>query len=202
MKIRTDRIKIGVCPRQSNPTLQVSHRHEDPTDTAIVQFVESGYGFVIYQRHKESRRNKDNRPAKIRWRYTDYGKRMLVQLDHAAHHAAIIVKASVPKRVAENDVWSTVWPMIVGIVKKAAQIRLNTKYIKVVAARLYTPNQGGTFACVQSNLSDAITGQTIKAVVAVAQIDIVGIRLARVLVARALNQVEALRIWNIQRPQN
>ena len=64
---------------------------------------------------------------KPRRRYTEDGERMLVQLDHAAHHAAIILKMAVPIRVAEDDIRSTVGAVLIGGVKEAAKIRLNAQ---------------------------------------------------------------------------
>src|SRR6266849_7025315 len=58
------------------------------------------------------------------------------------------------------------------------------------------------FARVERYLSNAKTCQAIKAVVAVAQVEIVGIRLARVLIGRALDCIKALRLRHIQRAQD
>jgi len=50
---------------------------------------------------------------------------MLVQLDDAADDAAIILKTSVPVGVAEHDVGSAVWAMLVRGMNEAAEIGLN-----------------------------------------------------------------------------
>ena len=50
---------------------------------------------------------------------------MLVQLNNAAHHAAIILKMAVPIRVGEHDIWSAVGAMLIGSVEETAKIRLN-----------------------------------------------------------------------------
>src|ERR1700693_6374699 len=112
---------------------------------------------------------------------------MLVQLNRTAHYAAIIVKMAVPICVTEHDIRSAVRTMIIGKLEETAQVRLNPQCVKVVAARLHAPDKGWTLPRIHRYLSNAVSCQTVKAVVAVVQIEIVGIRLARVLVASALD---------------
>ena len=50
---------------------------------------------------------------------------MLVQLNHTAHHAAIVLKMAVPICVAEHDIRSAVRAMLIGGVEETAKIRLN-----------------------------------------------------------------------------
>ncbi len=50
---------------------------------------------------------------------------MLVELNCTAHHAAIILKMAVPKRVGEHDIRGAVWAMLTGPVKETAKIWLN-----------------------------------------------------------------------------
>jgi hypothetical protein len=47
------------------------------------------------------------------WRYPDDGVRMLVQLNDAADHPAIIVKIAVPIRVGEDNIRSAARTMLV-----------------------------------------------------------------------------------------
>ena len=77
----------------------------------------------------------------IRRRYTDDRERMLVQLNGAAHHAAIILKMAVPIRVAEHDIRSAVRAMLIGAVEETAKIRLNAQYVEVVPARFIDPRR-------------------------------------------------------------
>ncbi len=51
---------------------------------------------------------------------------MLVQLNNATDHAAIVLKTGMPKRVGEHDIRSAVWTLLIGAVKEAAKIWLNT----------------------------------------------------------------------------
>jgi len=50
---------------------------------------------------------------------------MLVHLNHATDHGAIILKMAVPKGVGEHDIGSAVGAMLIGCVEEAAEIRLN-----------------------------------------------------------------------------
>lgn len=60
---------------------------------------------------------------------------------------------------------------IIGVVKKAAEIRLNAQCIRVVRARPPLPNQRRTFASIQCDLGDSEARQAIKAVITVSQTD-------------------------------
>jgi hypothetical protein len=117
---------------------------------------------------------------------------MLVHLNRTAHNATIIVKMAVPICVTEHHIRSAVRTMLIGGVEETAEIRLNPQCVKVVTARLHAPDKGWIFTRIQCYLSDAISCQTVKAAVAIAQIQIVGIRLTPVLIARALDSVETL----------
>ena len=84
------------------------------------------------------------------------------------------------------------------------KIRLNAQGVEVVSANLKSPRQGWILAGVQPRLSDVISDQTVEAAIAVAQIQIIGIRLTRVFIVTncALNSIQALRLRHIQRPQD
>jgi hypothetical protein len=125
---------------------------------------------------------------------------MLVQLNHTAHYATIILEMGVPKRVSEHDIRSAVWAMLIGGVKELAKIGLQAQCVEVVPASFLDPVAGCIFARIQPGQSDVISHQTFKAAVAVPQIEIVGIRLRHALV-RAPESVEALRVGHIQRAQ-
>src|SRR5262245_20032747 len=100
--------------------------------------------------------------------------------------------------MAEDYIRSAVWAMIIGVVKEPAQIGLDAQRVEVVGTRLQTPDHRGAFAFIQSYLSDSITHQTIKAVVPVAQVNIVGIGLNRGVIAGTLDQIETLRLGHVQ----
>ena len=88
--------------------------------------------------------------------------------------------------------------MLIGIVEETAKIRLNAQYSEVVSAHQVDPGAGWIFARVEASQSDVISRQTIKAAIAIAQLEIVGIRLGRGN-ARAPNRVEALLLRQTQR---
>src|SRR5579864_3668840 len=101
---------------------------------------------------------------------------MLVELNNTTHHAAVILKTVMPKRVGEHDIRSAVRAMLIGAVEEAAQIRLNAQYVEVVPAPFHQPDMGWIVAGVQSCVTDVVSGQTVKAAVAIAQVQIVGVR--------------------------
>ena len=76
---------------------------------------------------------------------------MLVQSDHAAHHPAISLKTAVPVSVGEHDVRSAVRTMLIGPVKEAAQIWLNSEHVEVVPGHLQDPGAGWIFARIQAD---------------------------------------------------
>ena len=108
-------------------------------------------------------------------RYADDGERILVELNRAAQHAAVILKTGVPIRVTEHDIRSAVGTVLIGIVKKTANIRPNALCVEVVPAHFIEPDAGWIFPRVHPRLRDVKSCQTIKAAVAIAQIEIVGI---------------------------
>jgi hypothetical protein len=50
---------------------------------------------------------------------------MLVDLDNAAHNAAIILKVAVPICVTDDEVRRAVRAVLIGTVEEAAKVRLN-----------------------------------------------------------------------------
>ena len=58
------------------------------------------------------------------------------------------------------------------------------------------------FTRVQPNEGDVNGGETIKRGVAIAEIEIIGIRLRRIFIASPLNQVKALLLGQIERTQD
>ena len=147
---------------------------------------------MVHNRHKKIGIEKQQRAVELRRRYTDDGKRMLVHLNNTAHHSPIILEMSVPKRVGEHDIRSAVRAMLIGGVEEMAKIRLKAQCVEVVPASFLDPGPRWTLARIQPGLSDVISHEIVKAVVAVAQIEIVGIRLCHVIGRPAPECVEAL----------
>src|SRR6476661_5378690 len=126
---------------------------------------------------------------------------MLVYLHDSSQHAAIILKMDVPVSVAENDIRSAVRPMLIRAVKKASKVRLDSQHVKVVPAGFHHPYARRIFTCVYPGLSQTVSGQAIKAAIAIAKVYIVGIRLPRRKITLALDVVEAIRLGHIQRAE-
>src|SRR6202030_4862129 len=99
------------------------------------------------------------------------GERMLVQLDRAADHAAIILKMAVPIRVGKHDIRSAVWAALVGCVNETAKIRLNAQCVEVIPGHFEEPCAGWIVAGIEAYRSDVISRQILKAAVAIAQIE-------------------------------
>ena len=102
----------------------MSHHRKHPTLPALVQVILRHQLFLIDYRHKEIGREKHESPVELSRCHAHNGKRMLIHLNNAAHHARIIVKMGVPIRVGEHDVWSAVRAMLIGGVEQTAKIRL------------------------------------------------------------------------------
>src|ERR1700722_16660878 len=127
---------------------------------------------------------------------------MLVQLDDATQHALVIVKMSVPVSVTEHDQRSAIGPTLVVAVKKMAQKGLNAQDIEVVSRCLYAPGCDGTLAAIDPHLGDAVRRKILEAAIPCTQVHIIGIRRVALITAGALNGVEALRPWDLERPQD
>src|ERR1700730_6879078 len=82
----------------------MSNYFTNPTVSARVQAVPPVYLFLVDDRHKEIGRENQYSPAERRRRYPDDGKRMPVELENAAHHAAVILKIAVPISVGEHNI--------------------------------------------------------------------------------------------------
>ena len=63
---------------------------------------------------KKSGEKNNNVPLELRRRDAEDGERMLVHLNDAAHHAAIVLKMAVPIGITEHDVRGAVRAMLIG----------------------------------------------------------------------------------------
>src|ERR1041384_5018695 len=102
---------------------------------------------------------------------------MLVYQHDASNHAAIIAKVRVPVFVGENDIGSAVRAVLIGGMKETSEIGLHAQAIKIVAAGFLDPGAAGIVACIECHFIDVVSEQSLKAVIAVPQVDVVGIRL-------------------------
>ena len=87
--------------------------------------------------------------------------------------------------------------------EEATKIRLNTQSVEVVPARLIGPGTGRIFAsaCVQPRLRAVISYQIFKTVIAIPQIEIVGIGLAPRARVRSPERVKVLALGHFHRMQ-
>src|SRR5262252_443696 len=103
----------------------MSQHHQNAAVSARIQDIHALHLFLVNDRDPEIGKDEHQGPPKLGWRYTQDSKGMLVQLNHTAHHAAIILKMAVPKRVSQHDISSAVRAMFVGTVEETAKIWLN-----------------------------------------------------------------------------
>src|SRR4029077_14582408 len=134
---------------------------------------------LMDHRYKEIGREDQYGSAESWWRYADDGKSVFVELDNTTHNAAVILKMTVPIRIGEHDICS----MLIGGVKQAAKVGRNAQYLEVVRADFIDPGPRWIFTGIESRPIDVVGRQALKAAVAIAQIEIIGVRLTGVLVA-------------------
>src|SRR5690348_2604775 len=126
---------------------------------------------------------------------------MLVELDGASNYTAIVLESCVPVGVAEHEIGRAVGATFVGRVKESPEKRLQLEHIEVVAGRRIAIGLERLLARVQADERKIKGGQILKAAIAVAQIDVVRIRLKAGIDA-VLRSPEALALWHIQRMQD
>src|SRR5215831_10796960 len=120
----------------------MSQHHQNAAVSARVQHIHALHLFLVNYRDPEIGKDEHQGPPKLCWRYTLDGKRMLVQLNNTTHHAAIILKMAVPKRVGQHDIRSAVLAMFVGTVEETAKIWLNAQCVEVVPGHFQDPGAG------------------------------------------------------------
>src|SRR5262249_27234439 len=110
------------------------------------------------------------------------------------------MKMAVPKRVAEHDIRSAVRAMLIGSVEKTAEVGLNAQSVEEVPAHLVQPGAGLISAGVQSCLLHGVSDEIHKAAVAIAEVEVVRIRLEAD--AFPVDSPQALLLRQIQRAQD
>jgi hypothetical protein len=126
---------------------------------------------------------------------------MLVQLHNAAYHAGILLKAAVPIRVGEHNVGSAVDALLIRGVEEAAKPGLYLEHVEVIATGGKAGGEGRILAYVEAYKGEVVSRQGFKAVIAIAQIEIVGIRLPPWIIP-VLGSVEILGLRHIQRAED
>src|SRR5579872_1836964 len=164
----------------------------------FIQYRSGVHLCLIDDRHVEIGRTEYQRSDKT-WRcYTDDRERAPVQADDSTDNGAIVVETAVPIRIAQNEIGGAVGAMFIGAVKEAAEMRLNFEDVEVVAAHGIAGRDGRLVASGgESDEGEVEGGEVFKGAVAVAQIDIVGIRLPSRALA-VLGSEKSLGLWHIK----
>src|SRR5215472_4570943 len=108
----------------------------DPTGSPRVQETL----VLVHNWEEEFGREKDLRSQETGRRYSDDGKRVLVDLHGVADHAGVVVKAPMPTGIGEHDIGSAVRAMLIGRLKEPAKIRLNAQGVEVVPTDSISPD--------------------------------------------------------------
>ena len=108
----------------------------------------------------------------------------------------------VPVVIAQHNVWRAVRPMLIRSVIKMPQKWLQAQRVKVVPTGLLNPNLGWiALARIQPHFVGRKRHHAVKAAIAVAQIDVVRVRLVRRSLIGMLQLVKAVGMRYVQRPQ-
>jgi hypothetical protein len=195
-------IHVGHGLSGSHSRFQVSHRLEKPMFRRTRVQVRRAHLLLVHDRHKEIRSKEHDRSLELRRRHADDGERVLIELNDAADSAWIVVEPGVPICMGEHNIRSAVGAVLVGCVKQTAKVGVNAQHVEVISRRCEAVCGNRIFASIESHSQDHVeSGQILEAVVAIAQIDVVGIRLPRGIVP-VVSSVEALHLRHIQWPQD
>jgi hypothetical protein len=139
--------------------------------------------------------------AEVRRGDADDGELILVDADGLADYARIGVEMAVPVGIAEHDVGSAVFSMLVDSVIEAAEVGLNPQFIEVIAGREVRPGGRSGSAHIHADGADDVeVDQAVEGAVLVAQIDVVEIGLGGRL--EALDHVKTVRMRQLNRMQD
>src|SRR5579884_1060730 len=163
--------------------------HEYRMSCAYIERVLAFDLLLIDDRNEDLGNTERQDSAECRRRYTDYGKRVFVHANDAANHTAIVLIVRVPVRVREHDVRYAVPATFVGAMEEAPEIRLNSQHVEIIAGHLRRPRADGVFSRLESYQRYRETRQTIETSVALAQIEIVGIRFVHRMFIAVLNAI-------------
>src|ERR1700676_1029576 len=126
LEIDAHGVHLGDSLSKSHPGFQMSERLKNPMGVpARAEDGVPGHLLFIDDRDKEIGRDKYQSPVEIGRRYTDNGKRMLIELDNLAYHAAVILKTAVPVGVGKDNIRSAIAAVLIGGVEDATKIRLS-----------------------------------------------------------------------------
>src|SRR5580700_2862571 len=176
--------------------------HKNATVPALVESAGAFYLLLVDDRDPEVRREQRKVSAKALWGDAEDGEGMLVELNDAAYDAAVILKMRVPVGPGQHDVRCAVGATLVGPMEETSEKGLNSEHIEIIAADFLNPGAGDLFAGVEARRRQVIGGHAVKGAVAVAQIEVVRIRLSDGVEVAALDGIQALRLRHIQGAQD
>ncbi len=135
-------------------------------------------------------------------RDSDDGEGVLVQVDDGADDARIGVEARAPKVIAEHDVGRGVGPVLIVLVKDAAQRGLHAEQVEVVARDLVEHVLLRGSACAQARKADAIGGHACEGGIARFEVEVIRVGLAVISLHRfCTTWHEPVRIGDVERAQ-
>ena len=132
---------------------------------------------------------------------------MVVHLHRPPHRVRIAVKLALPVRIAQHDIRHAVVAVLVARIEEPSQVGLHFRRLEVVPAHQVRPGRrrrrpARTHA---HRALDRVGRQRHERPVAVAQVQVVGIRLRRrrlTVLPHPLHHVQARRLRHVQRMQN
>ena len=176
--------------------------HEDVALSAIVQDIDALNLFLLDHGRPEVGIEEDQGSAEVGRGDAEDGERVLVDLDDAANDVAIVLKMGVPVRPRDHQIRSAVRAVLIGDGEEAAEEGLNVHGLEVVSGDFVAPGLGWIFPGIEADGNEDVGGKSFEGAIAVAEVEIVGIRSCLILIAAALDGEEALRVRDIERLQD
>src|SRR5271168_145317 len=154
---------------------------DDPGEMvpATLYWVESGHLRKVHQGRPQVRREEKLSAAEVGRGHAGNRVGMLVDLNGAAHRGRIAIEVAVPVGVAQYHIGHAVLAVLIGTMEEPAKIRLDAEGIEVIAADHIRPDDSRIPATgVESDAAaDVIGNKGFEAMVSIAEVEIVGIRL-------------------------
>ena len=181
-------------------------QHGEPPITAHVQQARAVHLRLFDERDEEIRRVDQHRAVKARRRDPDDRERVSIQLDRAADDAAVAEEVRAPVRVREHNVRRAARSALVRSMEEAAQIRAEGRARRSSCRSPRTPrlawDSRRLHRGVEPRLIGVKAGESVEAASAIAEIYIVRVRLARQVIAGALDREERLFVRQTERAKN
>ena len=185
-----NRVQVCGCFGWGHTRLHPADQHGRVV-TAIFERIEPLHERLLDDGDPEGRREEQLGAAEPFRPDADDGEWVPVDLNAPPYHSGVVMEVAMPVGVAEHDVRCAIRTLLIGGVEEAAEMRLHAEEVEVVAARQIGPCGRWMGAGIDADRADDLKEQqAIEAVIPVAQVLVVGIRLRRTL--EALHHVEVL----------